>query len=131
MGAKTKIEWVQATWTPIRARNVATGKVGWHCEKVSPGCEHCYSATTNFPYGTGAPFKPGILDGGAVRMQLDTRMLTAPRSWSGRNVFVCSMTDLFGRFVPDGWLNQIFAEMEQCTQHTYHVLTKRPERMRE
>ena len=38
MAETTAIEWTDATWTPIRARNKVTGKVGWHCEHASPGC---------------------------------------------------------------------------------------------
>lgn len=47
MAAKSTIEWTDASWTPIKARDLATGKTGWHCEKVSPGCAHCYSETFN------------------------------------------------------------------------------------
>jgi len=47
MAGHSKIEWTDATWTPIRARNLKTGKIGWHCEHVSPGCENCYAETMN------------------------------------------------------------------------------------
>jgi protein gp37 len=44
MSDRSKIEWTDATWNPLRARHRATGKVGWHCVKISPACEHCYAA---------------------------------------------------------------------------------------
>ena len=46
-------------------------------------------------------------------------------------IFVCSMTDLFGEWVTDDMLDRIFAVMALCPQHTFQVLTKRPERMRD
>jgi protein gp37 len=58
MGAKSSIEWTDASWSPIRARNAA-GKIGWHCERVSEGCRNCYSESMNKRLGTG-------LEGGAT-----------------------------------------------------------------
>ena len=43
MGDKTKIEWTDATWNPIRARNLTHGAIGWHCEHISEGCRNCYA----------------------------------------------------------------------------------------
>ncbi len=130
MGDKTKIEWSEATWTPIRARNRATGKVGWHCERVTPGCEHCYSESLNKRHGTGLPFKPGHR--ADVELFLDEEMLLAPLRWRRpRMIFVCSMTDLFATFVPDAWIDRVFAVMALAPQHTFQVLTKRAGRMRE
>jgi protein gp37 len=45
-------------------------------------------------------------------------------------VFVNSMSDLFGDFVPDDFLAQVFEVMRTTPQHTYQVLTKRSERLR-
>ena len=53
MGDRSKIEWTEASWTPIRARTRATGDVGWHCEIITPGCEHCYAQRINLRLGTG------------------------------------------------------------------------------
>lgn len=131
MGDKSKIEWTDASWTPIRARNIKTRRVGWHCEHVSPGCEHCYSETMNMGMrgiGTGLPFKPGHRKD--VEIFLDEQMLWKPLQWRRpRMVFVCSMTDLFADFVEDSWLHKVFAVMAACPQHTFQVLTKRAHRM--
>ena len=130
MGAKSKIEWTDATWNPIRARSRETGKVGWHCSHVTPGCEHCYSETMNRRLGTGLAFKPGHLKD--VELFLDEKMLVDPLRWrKPRKVFPCSTTDLFADFVPDRWIDRMFAVMALTPQHTFIVLTKRPERMRD
>lgn len=130
MAERSLIEWTDATWTPIRARNRATGKVGWHCEHVTPGCESCYAESMNRRLGTGLPFKPGHRKD--IEIFLDDKMLMAPLRWrKPRMIFVCSMTDLFADFVPDERIDLVFAVMALTPQHTYQVLTKRAERMRD
>ena len=153
MANKSSIEWTDSTWTPIRARvkqdaakiaagrgyssliQIATrmaGRVGPHCEHVSPGCELCYSDTNNgrcLPHnGTGLPFDRRSRD--LVDVFIDEKILLQPLRWKqGRRVFVCSQTDLFAEFVPDELIDRVFAVMALCPQHTFQVLTKRPERM--
>jgi len=130
MGAKSGIEWTDASWTPIRARNRATGKVGWHCAHVSEACRNCYAEGMNRRLGTGLDYKPGNLD--AVDIFLDEKMLLAPLKWrKPRKIFICSTTDLFGDWVKDEAIDRIFAVMALVPQHTFQVLTKRPKRMRE
>jgi protein gp37 len=130
MGALSNIEWTDASWTPIRARNLKTGKIGWHCEHSTTGCEFCYAEGMNKRLGTGLPFKPGHRKD--VEIFLDEKMLLEPLRWKKpRMVFVCSMTDLFADFVPDEWIDRVFAVMALCPQHTFQVLTKRAERMRD
>ncbi len=136
MGAKTKIEWTRgedgssgATWNPIRARNLATGKIGWHCEHVSEGCRFCYAERLNLRLGTGLQFKPGRR--GDYGIFLDEKMLLAPLRWKKpRRIFVNSMSDTFAEFVKDEWIDRMFAVMALCPQHTFQCLTKRPKRMR-
>lgn len=147
MSDKSKIEWTDATWTPIRARcweiqDDGSGKerIGWHCEHASEGCRNCYAEKLNLRLGTGYEFKPGNLrgrpgyyGGGIDRPELflDEKMLLAPLRWKRpRKIFVCSMTDPFADFVADEWLDKMFAVMALCPQHTFQVLTKRAERMR-
>ena len=134
MGDRTTIAWTDATWTPIRARRMDTGKVGVHCERVSEGCKNCYAATfnqRNLPvHGTGLDFT--ILNREKVEIFVDDEMLLAPIRWKRpRRIFVCSQTDLFGEFVSDAQIDQVFAAMALCPQHTFQVLTKRPQRMRQ
>ena len=146
MANRSKIEWTESTWTPIRARwfapvNDGGGKerVGWHCEHVSEGCRNCYAESINRRLGTGLDFKPGNLHradrvgyaNGESKVFLDEKMLLQPLRWSRpRRIFVCSMTDLFASFVPDEIIDRVFAVMSLCPQHILQVLTKRSERMR-
>lgn len=129
MADRSAIEWTDASWNPIRARNLKTGKVGWHCEHATTGCEHCYSEGFNKRLGTGLDFKPGHRKD--IEIFLDETMLTLPLRWKKpRKIFVCSMTDAFADFVTDEMLDKMFAVAMLCPQHTLQVLTKRAARMR-
>lgn len=149
----TPIQWTDRTWSPLRARvkidaatiaqakgytsliNIATkmaGHVGPHCERVSHGCDNCYSDTNNgrcLPAnGTGLPFDRRSRD--LVDPFLDQNILAQPRSWrKPAKVFVENQSDLFGEWVTDEMLDEVFSEMAGSYQHTFQVLTKRPERM--
>jgi len=130
MGASTGIEWTDATWTPVRARHKVTGKIGWFCEHVSPGCINCYAEGINLRLGSGVRFRRQDRD--QVEIFLDEKMVLLPLRWKKpRRIFVCSMTDLFADFVTDEMIGQVFALMARCPQHTFQVLTKRAQRMRE
>src|ERR1051325_7341422 len=132
----TNIEWTRnadgtagKTWNPIRARNVPTGKVGWFCEHVSEGCRNCYAErmNRNTYFGNGLDYKPAVLD--QVELYLDEKILEQPLHWRNpTNVFPCSMTDLFGRWVKDEWLDAIFSVMYRADRHTFQTLTKRADR---
>lgn len=128
MAANTAIEWTGATWTPIRARDLQTGRIGWFCEHASPGCQFCYAETFNLRLGNRLEFIAQNRD--KVEIFLDDEMLRQPLRWKRpREIFVCSMTDLFGSFVPSTLVYPMTAIMVLCSQHTFQVLTKRPDRM--
>lgn len=138
MGDKTAIEWAAnadgspgATWNPIRARHKETGAVGWHCVHASDGCRFCYAERLNVDrFGTGEPFTKQAEE--RVEVFLDQDTLGKPFSWRRpRTIFVCSMTDLFGDFVRAEWLHRVFAVMALNPRHTFIVVTKRAERMRD
>lgn len=130
----TSIEWTRnadgtegESWNPIRARRKSDGKRGWFCQRISPGCTHCYAAAMNRWRGNGVDYAVPALD--EVELYLDEDALLQPLRWKKpRSIFVCSMTDLFADFVPDEWIEQIYAVMALAYQHTFMVLTKRPER---
>lgn len=125
---RTAIEWADASWNPVRARNRASGKIGWYCEHVSEACRYCYAEGFNHRLGTGLDYKPGNLD--QLEIFIDEKTLLQPLHWRRRRgIFPCSMTDLFGHFVTDEMLDRIFAVMALCLQHTFRVLTKRAGRM--
>ena len=126
MADGTKIEWTDATWNPV------TG-----CSVVSPGCTHCYAmklAGTRLRHhptraGLTHETKAGPVWNGEVRF--NEKQLLEPLGWKRpRMIFVCAHGDLFHESVPDEWIDQVFAVMALCPQHTFQVLTKRPERMR-
>jgi protein gp37 len=129
MSDGTHIEWTDASWNPLRARREPDSHLGWACVRVSAGCTHCYAATINKRLGTGLDYTVPAM--AAVSTYLDEGALVKPLSWrKPRKVFVCSMTDLFGEWVTDEQIDRVFAVMALSRQHTFQVLTKRPERMR-
>lgn len=121
----TAIEWTDTVWNPT------TG-----CDRVSPGCDHCYALTMAKRLKAmgaakyqrdGDPKTSG--PGFGVSVHID--VVVQPLSWrKPRRVFVNSMSDLFHADVPDDFIAQVFAVMQLTPQHTYQVLTKRHARMR-
>jgi len=130
MSDNSAIEWTDATWNPVRARLIADpDKVGWHCTHKSEGCRNCYAEAFNRRLGTGLDYKPGHEK--LIEIFLDEKALLKPLSWRRpRMIFVGSMTDLFADFVSDAAIVRMFEVMGACPQHTFQVLTKRPDRMR-
>jgi len=127
MPNKTSIEWTDYSWNPIRARNRKTGKIGWYCEHRSDGCANCYSENINHRWGTGIDFARQNRD--RVELFLDEKVLHGKMPPPGSMVFVCDMTDLFGEFVQEAWLDRIFAVIADNRDIIFQILTKRPERM--
>lgn len=126
----TSIEWTNKSWNPIRARNLETGGVGHFCEKVSPGCANCYAARMQPRFKNHIRYNAADFD--KVELFLDEGVLCEPLSWQKPcNIFVCSMTDLFADFVHDEDIRRILAVMMVARRHTFQILTKRPDRMRE
>lgn len=124
MADKTGIEWTDATWNPM---------VG--CSKVSPGCANCYAegvARRFADHGYASPFKPWTPANAAHNVILKPDRLAVPLRWQRpRLVFVNSMSDLFHEQVPDEFIDRVFAVMALASKHTFQVLTKRPDRMRD
>ncbi|GGA80852.1 hypothetical protein GCM10011507_35100 [Edaphobacter acidisoli] len=128
MGTKTGISWTDATWNPIRG-----------CSRVSEGCRHCYAERAAYRFsGPGQPYEGLVQIGadGKRRPQWNGQVrfveehLLDPLKWTRpRRIFVNSMSDLFHENVTDDMRDKIFAVMALCPQHTFQVLTKRPERM--
>jgi protein gp37 len=115
MGDKTGIEWTDATW------NAVTG-----CDHVSAGCDHCYAETLALRLQRIQP-EGKYRDGFAVR--LHEQALTIPLKWrEPRRVFVNSMSDQWHVEVPDTFTDRMFAVMASTPQHTFQILTKRPQR---
>ena len=111
MGDKSKIEWTEATWNPVSG-----------CSKVSAGCKNCYAER----------LFPRVYQGRAFTdVKMHENRLEQPLRWKKpRRIFVNSMSDLFHEDVPDSFIDKVFAVMALSPQHTFQILTKRPERMR-
>jgi protein gp37 len=117
MATNSPIEWTDATWNPV------TG-----CDKISPGCKHCYAerlahrlqamGNQNYRGGFGLALQP--------------HMLQHPLHWKApKRIFVNSMSDLFHDRVPLEYIERVFHVMNRADWHQYQVLTKRAERLEE
>src|SRR5215467_637397 len=125
----TNIEWTEQTWNPIGG-----------CKVVSPGCTNCYAMRDAYRLSMN-PLTPKyqglstMVNGKPVwtgKVRLFKHKLEQPAGWrKPRMIFVNSMSDLFYEEIPDKWIDRIFAVMELNDRHTYQILTKRPERMRD
>ncbi len=112
----TKIAWTNETWNPT------TG-----CSRVSEGCRHCYAEELRLRRGWSA--KPWTAANAAENVVLHPERLRKPYGWKKPvRVFVNSMSDLFHQEIPDEFIARVFAVMLDCPQHTFQILTKRPER---
>lgn len=128
MVQRTSIEWTDRSSNAIRARRKDNGKVGHHCVMISPGCAHCYSQRWNQWVGTHLPFTKHSVD--QIEMLLDTRVFRALLKLKDpQRVFMYDMTDLFGDWVPDEWIDHTFAVAAMTPHITYQILTKRAERL--
>ena len=134
MGAKTKIDWADATWNPV------TGCLH--------DCEYCYAKRIAERFGSNLmPIftKYPVLDKPVRNLGIDAGKiqpypfdftptfhryrLGEPARWTRpRNIFVCSMADLFGDWVPDEWIEAVINACIAAPQHRYLFLTKNPAR---
>lgn len=115
MGLRSAIEWTSSTWNPI------TG-----CDKVSPGCKHCYAA--RMAERLQAMGQPNYRNG--FRLTLQPHMLELPLRWKKpQSIFVNSMSDLFHDEVPFEYIEQVFSVMSRAHWHQFQVLTKRAKRL--
>jgi len=117
MSDNSKIEWTDATWNPVRG-----------CTKISPGCKHCYAETfaERFRGVPGHPYEHGF------DLRLVPEKIVEPLKWTkSKMIFVNSMSDLFHERVPDEYIELCAQVMAAANWHTYQVLTKRSERMRD
>ena len=139
MGAKTKIDWCDSTWNPV------TG-----CQH---GCEYCYARgianrfgrkddQENVNHDLKKPLRRVYRDDFGVQC-LGSKLaypygfdptfhrykLDEPQKWKKpRTIFVCSMADLFGEWVPDEWIIQVFEACRAASWHRYIFLSKNPKR---
>lgn len=126
---KTKIDWCDSTWNPV------TGCLH--------GCEYCYAKEMTKRFGKYLPDLSDFASRNKGLHLLDNRIESTPYPFGfeptfhayrlddyakkkGRNIFVCSMADLFGDWIPRSWIKEIFVACEKAPQHNYLFLTKNP-----
>lgn len=122
---KTTIEWCDVTWNPVRG-----------CSLVSAGCSQCYAMKQAHRFsGKGGAYEglTKMTSHGPTwtgRARVVPELLEAPLHWrKPQRIFVNSMSDLFHEDVPDEFIGDVFQTMACAPQHTFQILTKRPERM--
>ena len=103
---KTKIEWTDYTWNPV------TG-----CKH---GCYYCYAKRISMRFR--GHFEPTIHR---------ERLMQPYKLKKPSKIFVCSMADLFGDWVPREWIETIIGTINLSPQHTFQFLTKNPKRYKE
>lgn len=123
----SEIEWTDLTQNPIKEEGG-----GHYCIPITTGCKNCFASALN-SRGTrfgGNGRKFGVRPEGHPKMMLNINML---RKWGrmrkSKKIFVGSMTDIFGNWVNDDLLDEMFDAMREASKQTFQILTKRPERM--
>lgn len=131
--AETSIEWTRGDdGTPGVTWNPTTG-----CNKISPGCDHCYALTMAKRLKAMGQAKyqndgDPRTSGPGFGLTVHPDALDLPFKWKKpRRVFVNSMSDLFHKDVPVGFIQKVWDVMAECPQHTFQLLTKRSQRMAE
>lgn len=124
MSDNSAIEWTDTTWNPVRG-----------CSRVSEGCRNCYAETMAARFSDPGMWGHGFADrdrSGSKwtgKVELIPEKLTEPLRWKKpRRVFVNSMSDLFHEELSFEDIDRVFRVMQQAKEHTFQVLTKRPER---
>lgn len=142
---KSDIEWTEYTWNPISG--------------CLHGCPYCYARKQSLRFGGDVRLNMAderckhwadsetlfVLDKPFISRE--DRSLSFPFGFSptlheyrmnvpqqhkkGCNIFVCSMADLFGEWVPDKWIDRVLAACDSAPQHNYMFLTKNPKRIYE
>jgi protein gp37 len=115
MSDQSAIEWTEATWNPV------TG-----CDKVSPGCAHCYAET----FAERWRGVPGHHYAQGFDLRLWPDRIEQPLKWRRpRRIFVNSMSDLFHERIPNDFIAQVFDAMQRADWHVFQILTKREDRL--
>jgi len=128
MGKIKHGQYWDVSWNPLKVKGG-----GFHCTKCSPGCLHCWAETLNIRFYNGKPY-----DNRKVEYVLDAKVLGQPmRRRIPTTYFVCDLCDLFHEAVPIthfwpdkplGFIDKVMCEViGWCPEHTFLILTKRPQ----
>lgn len=154
MGSKTKIDWCDATWNPVtgclngceycyarriaerfRAREIYDPDCQCQRKLIERGMLIGIGKPIELDYPLEQKNKDGSITNASYPFGFEPTFhrywLDEPRRWKKpRTIFVCSMADLFGEWVPDKWIEQVFRACEAAPQHRYLFLTKNPQRFK-
>jgi protein gp37 len=124
----SKIQWTDITENPIHLIRPDGSHGGHWCQKISPGCANCYAEAINqsnyFGFASHLPYSGPAPD----NLHFDRKMIDRwAKARSPKKRFICSMTDLFGDWVPIEWQHEIFDAAAAAPGQTIQLLTKRPE----
>ena len=136
--SKSKIQWTDITINPIHLAREDGSHGGHWCRKVSPECANCYAESQNqnsfFPWASKLKYqgeKP-------PNLTLDMDVLKKIKALKRKKIFLCSMTDLFGDWIPDEWIKKILDFLiednnskEYKDRNIIQILTKRSKRMKD
>jgi len=119
----TSIEWTDKTWNPVAGCNIETA-----------GCTNCYAMrmaarleAMGVEKYNGLTRKSGNRRVWTGKIFCDEKSLLSPIKWKkSQNIFVNSMSDLFHPDVPFKFIDRVWDTMEKTPQHSYQILTKRP-----
>jgi len=117
MATKSAIEWTESTWNPVSG-----------CTKISDGCANCYAERMTLRLAAMGQkrYRNGF------EVTLHPEALDEPYRWKKpRVVFVNSMSDLFHKKIPLSYIQDVFSVMNKNQRHTFQILTKRSETLRE
>jgi protein gp37 len=124
MGENSKIEWCDNTFNPW---------IG--CQKVSPGCDHCYAEAQNafrkWNGGTWGPHAPRKRTSDAnwknpIKWNNDAGVFKEEHGHRPR-VFCASLADVFDNQAPSAWRQELFFLIRECDRLDWLLLTKRPQ----
>jgi protein gp37 len=127
MGKETGISWTDHTFNLV-----------WGCERVSPGCAHCYAADLSARYGFDVWGK-GPKHGKGDRRTLSAAYWKEPLKWNrlaerqgiSKRVFCSSMADVFEDHpTVDREREKLWPLIEATPYLDWLILTKRPERIK-
>ena len=126
MAGLSDIEWTDATWNPVSG-----------CKVLSPGCTNCYAMrmaarlqAMGHPLYEGVTRKSGGRPKWTGKLHFNEAALEMPLKWrKPRRIFVNSMSDLFQDGISADFIGRVWAVMAEARQHTFQILTKRPENM--
>ena len=137
---RTKIDWADSTWNPVTGclhgcaycyADRMARRFGCHMKPETdyPVLDYPVRCTDTYDYMRAAGISAGSIQPYPYDFTptFHKYRLKIPQDWKKpQNIFVCSMADLFGKWVPDDWIDSVITACLAAPQHRYLFLTKNP-----